>query len=124
VLTSLGTQYHLRYDLILVLPDCCHLQQTRLPSPNRGRDREWEDTSGWLDRVRCSIQVGQALIVCLMKSVRVKRIKDTLIMAIIIVIIISGNGFIKLTLRLFFVESAITTTRLRRVYTRQATEQV
>jgi hypothetical protein len=37
VLTSLGTQYHLRYDLILVLPDCCHLQQTRLPTPNENR---------------------------------------------------------------------------------------
>ena len=52
----------------------------------------------------------------------VERVTDTLIMATIIVIIISGNGFIEITLRLYFVESAITTTRLLHVYTRQATE--
>jgi hypothetical protein len=37
----------------------------------------------------------------------VERVADTLIMATIIVIIISGNGFIGITLRLCFVESAI-----------------
>ena len=52
----------------------------------------------------------------------VERVTDTLIMATINVIIISGNGFIEITLRLYFVESAITATRLHRVYTRQATE--
>jgi hypothetical protein len=46
----------------------------------------------------------------------VERVTDTLIMATIVVIIISGNGFIELTLRLYFVESAITTTRLHHVY--------
>jgi hypothetical protein len=38
----------------------------------------------------------------------VERVTDTLIMATIIVIIISGIGFIEITLRLYFVESAIT----------------
>jgi hypothetical protein len=35
----------------------------------------------------------------------VERVTDTLIMAIIIVIIISGNGFIEITLRLYFVST-------------------
>jgi hypothetical protein len=34
----------------------------------------------------------------------VERVTDTLIMATIIVIIISGNGFIEITLRLYFIE--------------------
>jgi hypothetical protein len=53
----------------------------------------------------------------------VERVTETLMMATIIVIMISGNnGFVEIMLRLYFVESAITTTRLHHVYTRQAAE--